>query len=220
MSVLQPLKQKTKYRTSQASKHHQSISAVNSLPVLGRWKKWQGCWTTSQIFQYKAALSYSCQCLTTQTGEIVLFFLLWINVRLRPAGEGLGSAPSPSPLLKNEVPQYNTAPDDSRTENPNILHHKTVQHYPSWQSLPRNLQTLARDRHTPEAGCRSETQYYNQLHSNLSAHCFSCAAAALNCFTPFNKRWHMPKKWSCTGSKSIVITSPRFFWSWAAGQCH
>lgn len=146
----------------------------------------------------------------TNWGNWVFFFLLWINVRLRPAEEGLGSAPSPLPLLTNEVPQYDTAPDDSEIKQKTQTSYTIKQcSTPSWQSLPKNV---PRDKHAPEDGMQIWNTILQpasqQTHCSLlqlSSHCLQIALLHLtnadNC----------QKSEVCTGSKSTVIIPSRFF---------
>lgn len=138
-------------------------------------------------------------------------FLLWINARLGPAGEELGSAPSPSPLLMNEVPQYDTAPDDSKIKQKTQTTSYTI----------KQCSTISAGR-AAQKPAQGQTRIWrwdaDQKHNNttsFTANSLLVASAvqplSSNCFTPFNKCWQMQKSEVCTGSKSRVIIPPRFF---------
>lgn len=139
------------------------------------------------------------------------FVLLWINARLRPVGEGLRSGPSPSPLLRM---RYHNMTQLLMTVK---LNKKPKHLTPVNRAALPQLSEPGRKSAKPAQG-QAHTwrwdadlkQNYNQLHSKL----FVASAVqplSSNCFTSFNECWQMPKKWSCTGRKSIVLVPSRFF---------
>lgn len=137
------------------------------------------------------------------------FVLLWINARLRPVGEGLRSAPSPSPLLRMRYHNM-TAPDDSKIKQKTQASYTSKQGSttPAVRAWPEICKTCTGPSTHLKMGCRSETELQPAPQQTVAS---AVQPLSSNCFTSFNECWQMPKKWSCTGRKSIVLIPSRFF---------